>query len=207
MAHSLTCRYGWKGLLLDGRHENSTINLHQEFITADNIVQLFDKYNVPAEPDYVSIDIDSADIWVLRAIISSGKYRPRVLTAEYNSNLPLHSTLTWPREHVGTWTDGTRFYGSGLGAFRAVAKEAGYSIVWVLPHDVFFVRNDLLKGVTEVHPFTRFKGCSGVPIHRPIQNQLARFEEYHTYVRTGSSTAAAAAAQQQMEEMRVDLST
>ncbi len=39
-----------------------------------NIVSLFEKYKVPFAADYVSIDIDSTDLWIFRAILASGSY-------------------------------------------------------------------------------------------------------------------------------------
>ena len=42
-------RLGWSGLTMDGSHENKNIGLYKEFITSENIVQLFEKYNVPIE--------------------------------------------------------------------------------------------------------------------------------------------------------------
>lgn len=77
---------GWTGLLMDGGYENASINLHKEFLTDRNIVELFDKYLVPRAPDYVSIDVDSCDIWILLQLTKA--YRPRVITVEYNSNFP-----------------------------------------------------------------------------------------------------------------------
>ena len=65
---------GWSGLLVDGLHENHSINLHAHFVTPDNIVTIFDEHDVPLEPDYVSIDIDSLDVWVARSLLKS-KYR------------------------------------------------------------------------------------------------------------------------------------
>lgn len=62
---------GWTGLILDKSYENLEINLHKEFITPENIVSLLEKYSVPHEPDYFSIDIDSQDLWVLRAMVRS----------------------------------------------------------------------------------------------------------------------------------------
>lgn len=34
---------GWSGLLMDGFHENKSINLHKEYMRSDNILQLFKK--------------------------------------------------------------------------------------------------------------------------------------------------------------------
>lgn len=45
--------YEWNGLLLDASHENKTINLHKHFVTTDNILQLFDMYDVPGKYNYM----------------------------------------------------------------------------------------------------------------------------------------------------------
>ena len=50
--------YRWSGLQMDGGNENDVINLRKEFITKDNIVDLFIKYNVPKIINVLSIDID-----------------------------------------------------------------------------------------------------------------------------------------------------
>jgi len=149
-------------LLLDGRVSNHAINLYKNFLTKDNIVGIFDKHNVPLEADYVSIDIDSCDLWVFRAITT--KYRPRVMTVEYNSNYPLgdHSTLRCAK------SDKYRFhsdniYGASLSAIGLAAQQHGYTVVYVTPYlDAFLVRNDLLCPGTAV-PLTRFTAATGKP--------------------------------------------
>jgi hypothetical protein len=40
-------KYNWNGLQMDGRYENRDINLRKEYITKENVVDLFIKYNVP----------------------------------------------------------------------------------------------------------------------------------------------------------------
>ena len=82
---------GWSGLLMDGSHENPSIGLAREFVTAGNVEELFRKYGVPAEFDLLSIDIDGNDYWVWRAIRS---YRPRVVVIEYNASLPCEPAVT-----------------------------------------------------------------------------------------------------------------
>jgi len=57
-------RRGWSGLLMDGGFENPAINLRREFITAENINELFARYDVPHDLDLLSIDIDGNDYWV-----------------------------------------------------------------------------------------------------------------------------------------------
>lgn len=85
-------KQGWDGLLLDRQFENSKINLHKELVTPSNIVGILEKYNVPYDVDYISIDIDSVDVFVFFAILQS-KYRPAVISSEYNCLLPLYSNL------------------------------------------------------------------------------------------------------------------
>eukprot|EP01041_Mallomonas_annulata_P012260 gene12260-25769_t len=140
-------RNGWSGLLLDIHNENTTINLRKHFISAKNIVQIFNMYQVPAEPDYVSIDIDSQDLWVLRSIISSGIYRPRVLTVEFNPNFPLSSTITIPPDVTHISYNDDILFGAAAGAIKAVAEEFGYTVVYmVLNLDLILIRTDLLQG-------------------------------------------------------------
>ena len=151
---------GWRGLLLDGGHTNTSINLHTEFIKSTNIVRLFRKYDVPHEPDYVSIDLDSSDVWVLDALLEG--YRPRIVSAEYSSNVPWNYTLTYPdpaqwdptymtsRVHMGLNgqdlpTNHGCYAGGASRAFDMVARSHGYTMVTIMFYsDLFLVRNDLL---------------------------------------------------------------
>lgn len=48
---NLRLNKSWNGLLLEGNNEDLSINLHKEFITAENITEIFDKYNVPYDLD------------------------------------------------------------------------------------------------------------------------------------------------------------
>ena len=74
---------GWRGLLLDGKNSDASINLHAVHITSENIVPTFKTHGVSRGVDYLSVDIDSFDLWVLRAILAS--YRPRLVTVEYRA--------------------------------------------------------------------------------------------------------------------------
>jgi len=65
---NLILNEGWEALLLDGSNSNPEINLHQVFLTPENIVETFNKYNVPKDLDYLSIDVDSIDLWLLKFI-------------------------------------------------------------------------------------------------------------------------------------------
>ena len=73
----------WTGLMMDGGNYNKEINLQKEFIYQSNIIQLFKKYKVPKEFEFLSTDIDYNDFYVLMTILKS--YKPKVRCAEYNS--------------------------------------------------------------------------------------------------------------------------
>lgn len=158
--------FGWNGLLLDGGFDMPKDNLHQEFITAENIVTLFAKYGAPIEPDYVSIDIDSCDLWVFLALTK--RYRPRVVTVEYNSNYPLGESKTnICKDSTGVsyrWR-GDNLYGASLSALHKAARQQGYTMVFVENQlDVFLVRSDLVCKGSYVNP-EFFRNFTGRPVH------------------------------------------
>jgi len=138
--------YGWNGLLMDGGNFNLSMNLYQEYITQHNILDLFVKYRVPKEPDYVSIDLDSCDIWIFESIISNQKrYSPRVVSVEYNAQYPLEFTIAWPPNCSIQWDRKSNLFGSSLGALILMGEKYGYTLVDVIKkQDAIFVRRDII---------------------------------------------------------------
>jgi hypothetical protein len=160
---------GWSGVLFDKDHENGAINLHRELLTPDNLSSIFARYNVPPEPDYVSIDVDSIDLWLFRAMLLAG-YRPCVVSVEYNPNYGLGESVTM-REGE-TWQNGDRCYGASLAALYKVGHELfGYVLADVTPQmDAFFVRGDLWPE-TSLQAFEQF---TNLPMHAvPAQGREA----------------------------------
>ena len=99
--------------------------------------------------DYLSIDFDSYDLWTFRAVVveSSGAWRPRVVSVEYNPGYPVDSALTlrFP-DRDGLWPNVDAVFGTSLGALNLVAQEGGYTLVYAVPGlDAFFVRSDILS--------------------------------------------------------------
>lgn len=134
---------GWKGLLMDGEHYNPEIGLYKEFITAENINHLFEKYSVPTEFDLLSIDIDFNDFYIWHEI--SKKYRPRVVVIEYNAtHFPNEDKIVEYNPH-GRW-DGTNYFGASMLALYRLGQFHGYSLVYADAQGVnlFFIRNDVI---------------------------------------------------------------
>jgi hypothetical protein len=101
--------YGFHGLMMDGGNENQQIGLKQEFITVQNILELFEKYLVPKEFDILSVDLDLFDWWILAKILGATQnlntntsdmsasssheraYQPRMIVVEVNPTLGITS--------------------------------------------------------------------------------------------------------------------
>lgn len=137
---------GFTGLLMDGSHEKHEIGLYKEFVNAENINDLFVKYNVPNEFDVLSIDIDFNDLYVWKAI--KNDYKPSIVIIEYNPEYAPPQSLVVQYDSNRYW-DGTKYHGASLSALDLLSKEKGYTLVYCDNNGVnaFFVRNELLKNL------------------------------------------------------------
>lgn len=155
----------WKGLWIDASKENklsiensfsnlikeNKLKFIQSFITAENIEALFQQAAVPAEFDLLSIDIDSNDYYVWKAITS---YNPRVVILEYNSIFRPGVEFIRQYDPTAVW-DKTSYFGASLESYCNLANEKGYKLVacGFIGANAFFVRNDLAEQYFE-GPFT-----------------------------------------------------
>lgn len=190
---SLVLDHGWRAVLFDGRHENPAINLRREFLTSANIVAMFARSGVPEKPDYISIDVDSTDLWLFRALLPH--YRAAVYSVEYNCHFPLELAVTRCDDPHARW-QGDRAYGASLAALAHVAGEQGYSLVAVEPMlDAFFVRNDLLDDGSGdlAPPLEHWRPATQIPIHAPVlePRRVGHFLDYGVWRATGGDVAAA----------------
>jgi hypothetical protein len=144
---------------------NHSLGVHQEFITAENIETLFEKYSVPPEFDLLSIDIDGNDYWVWKAIQN---FHPRVVIMEYNANKGPNLSVTIPYDPAFRW-DGSDYQGASLKALEKLGREKGYTLVATDPCGVnaFFVLAPLVPGNFDPPPFAQifhqpaYKGIPG----------------------------------------------
>jgi hypothetical protein len=137
--------FRWKGLMMDSGFYNPSINLQKEFITAENINDLFAKYKVPYNLDLLSIDIDYNDFYVWKALDS--KYKPRLVIIEYNAvHSPCVDKVVVYDSKDG-WDGGSCYYGASIDALFKLGRKKGYSLVYAENRGVnlFFVRDVLLE--------------------------------------------------------------
>lgn len=133
--------YKWRGLQMDGSHENLKINLNREFITRENIVSLFQKYNVPKLINLLSIDIDFNDFYILNEILKD--YLCDIIIIEYNGfHGPMEDKVV-KYDSKGRW-DYSVYFGASLLALTKLCKIFGYSLVYSNGVNGFFVQTKIL---------------------------------------------------------------
>lgn len=138
--HYLRTKENWSGLLLDCDYENRRINLHRRIITKENICQIFDEFNVPTDLDFLCIDIDGNDYWVLQEIIK--KYSPRVIQVETNVRFKPHESYVLKYDPTYMW-NGRDWYGASPLAYKNLLTN--YTAVYLHLDDLFFIRKDALR--------------------------------------------------------------
>ena len=93
---------GWNGLWIDGNAEdcekinsyfktsieNKELTILNKFITKDNINELFSLGGYEGEIDFLSVDIDGMDWYILKSILENKTISPRVICVEYNPLIP-----------------------------------------------------------------------------------------------------------------------
>jgi hypothetical protein len=148
---------GWRGWWIEGDPDqrerierkfgslltSGRLQLLVEIVTAENINLHFAKCELDrGELDFLSIDIDGNDIYLLEAMNSN----PKVICIEYNAKFPPPLSKKPIYNPDYRWT-GTDYMGSSLVAIDEIAREKNYTLVAtnITGVNAFFVRNDLVK--------------------------------------------------------------
>jgi len=166
-------KFGFTRLLIEG-DKNIKISPHcsdeklvYELISSKNINILLK--DIPNNVDFLSLDIDGDDYWVLKAM----EKRPRLIILEYASGLPnelplvckegkgtveSHEGSAWnlrytPKEkHNPALRTLNGYYGANMLAFYRLMKKKGYEFVTSLSDNAFFVLKEEFKklGIKEI---------------------------------------------------------
>lgn len=156
---------GWSGLWMDSLEKNERVlkrrwsneiaegklRFQRTMITASNIDSLLTVGGMSGSIDLLSLDIDSNDYHVWKAITV---IQPRVVCIEYNAKFPPPVEWIMPRDDSYVW-HGTDRMGASLAAMTKLGSEKGYALVGcdIIGANAFFVREDLAKGQF-AEPFT-----------------------------------------------------
>jgi hypothetical protein len=180
-------KYNWKGLQMDGGNENNSINLKKEFITKENVVELFRKYNVPKNINILSVDIDFNDFYCLKEILSN--YQCDIIICEYNATHSAHEDKIIIYDKNGRW-DGSNYFGASLLSLDKLGKMHNYSLIYCDKNGVncFFINNDILinknlhiinlNDIEKIYKPPRYgRGPNGGHPRDPYNRQFITFDE------------------------------
>lgn len=167
---NLIRNFGWRGCLIEAsdswaakaaeyfREAGLTGQVRLLHATAkpENIEQLLKEGEVPEQVDVLSIDIDSHDYWVWKAVDG---IRPGLVVIEYNASFGPERSVTVP--YAGSWKVISKYYhGASLTALARLGKQKGYLLAGCDTKGVnaFFVRADLAAaaGIQPVMPARAF---------------------------------------------------
>ena len=119
---------------------NNSQNVKIEFITAENINSLFEKYDVPSTPNLLVIDIDGNEYHIWKALA----YRPDIITIEYNPYIRPDIKCTIPYNPEFKTTRKSKFCSATCSAFADLGIKKGYTLVDANNINLFFVANELV---------------------------------------------------------------
>lgn len=168
---NLALGFGWTGLLLDanpthvrkartflGDHlgqGQDRVAVRSDFVTPENINALLGEATpAGADIDLLSIDVDSIDYWIWRAVEG---FRPRVVVCEYNPSFgPTRSVTVSSRAAFDPFTvhPSGYYHGASLTALYKLAAARDYQLIGCesAGANAFFVRRDCAKGLPDLEP-------------------------------------------------------
>ena len=105
------------------------VNAFVGFDAESGLDRILSSCGIPADFDFLSIDIDGNDYHAWEAV---GKYRPKVVCVEFNPTIPAEVDFVQP-------ADPRVYQGSSLRALDRLARAKRYELVCALPWNAFFV--------------------------------------------------------------------
>jgi hypothetical protein len=158
--------FGWSGLMVDasqGKIEalrraltfNLGVTVVQTRVTPAKFNGILKRYGYVGEVDFMSIDVDSVDYWLLDALTVCS---PRVLVMEYNALFGPERAITLPAEGIPESAP-KGYFGASLAAIERKAREKGYRLVHCEDTGVnaFFLRDDVAPEIAAVPVAVAFR--------------------------------------------------
>lgn len=148
----LLLHQGWKGFWFEANEDHAK-EIQSKFasfkelglgigkITKENINDTFKNAGI-TDLDFLSIDIDGMDIYLLEAL----EVKPKVICIEYNAKWPAHISKKPVYDPDYNWS-GTDYMGSSLKSLTEVAEKKGYELVGtnITGSNAFYVRKELIN--------------------------------------------------------------
>jgi hypothetical protein len=182
----LAFELGWTGLMVEASKRktdklrqaiafNPGVTVVQAFVTPAKFNGLLRAHGCKGEVDFMSIDIDSTDYWLLDTLHVCS---PRVLVMEYNALFGADRALTLPAEGLPARRP-KGYFGASLAALEKKAREKGYRLVHCDHYGVnaFFLRNDVAPQIVGQTPAAAFRPMLGADDEERVLDVFALIEE------------------------------
>ena len=147
-------KYDIDGLLLDGSNKYKDERITKVWLEPDNVVDILQSHNCPKKLDYISIDIDNMDYWVLKSVLEGG-YSSNLMILEFNPIFDNDESYTKKYIKGAKKADGetalSSNYGASLHAFQTLLTHYGYRLIHVVlqneygkpsSNNAFFIKNE-----------------------------------------------------------------
>ncbi len=148
---------GWRGLAVEGNPERfarlarayvelGQVALVRTWITPASICAILEAGGVPEQPEFLNLDLDSYDHFVLDALLE--RHRPKLVCAEINEKIPppIRFTVTYDPGHVWQLD---HFYGQSISKLYELCERHGYALVRLHYNNAFLAPVECgLPGVT-----------------------------------------------------------
>ena len=156
--------HGWGAFLIEGNPEwakslaktyqdRDDVQSLQSFITAENIVSLFEKGKVPKDLDLLAIDIDGIDYYVWEKLED---YDPKVVCIEYNASWGANKKFVIDYDPEFIWQEDD-YFGASFASLLELGREKGYEIIHCSTYgdNMFFMKREYLKLFPEIANFNK----------------------------------------------------
>jgi hypothetical protein len=181
---------GWSGMIIEAKSKecrnlkmcldyffpNNQVNILNNFVTKYNINQIIISNAKNKIIDFLSIDIDGLDYYILKNLDLKNV---NFICCEYNSFLGKHKKLTVPYNDNFSYK-GDYYCGASLNAFNDLLNKKGFFLVAVESAGVnaFFLRNKFKYIFEELFPLLSFREQSRIDKETKdrIYNNLKKFD-------------------------------
>jgi hypothetical protein len=157
----LALEFRWSGLMVDASGSavtaasrvfasNPGVTVLRKRVAPEGIDKLLSHGGLAGDVDFLSIDVDGIDYWLLDAMTVT---RSRVLVMEYNAHFGPERAVTVPNAPRPAGAP-KGYFGASIVALTALCATKGYRLVMCEDAGVnaFFVRADLAAEVPTVTP-------------------------------------------------------
>lgn len=147
---------GWRGLAVECNAQkfsslaNNYVNLANVglakcMVTPKNVLSLFAANEIPEKFEFLNLDIDGYDYFVLEQIL--GSYRPKVICTEINEKIPppIKFSVKWDPAFV--WVE-DHFYGQSISQLYMLAIKYQYALVELHYNNAFLIPIELTSKPT-----------------------------------------------------------